>query len=1201
MENSGQNILNNSTNEKQSKEKPILLSQIITNELPPSNNNKKEITHALPLLEDMIKSNYNTQTNQSEKSRRNSVIKKEVAKEEENNKDNLIITQERKSNIKRKERKNQTINMVRKPRKDDELGGTIKVTGKISAKLETLIQRLGQNSVNGNVSSTRIENKYVMGAKIKAALEKFNKKEEEESIQKMPLTERKYKTIILPDSDKDKKSESVREKIKFIQEIDEDKNEYEDDEYEAEEEDIDSFDVDKNKDKVGSKRNSLISNNKGDNSNKKKKRRKKKKSIKVLNLSRDSSSDNEYDINNNENNKRKHKRKSKMHEKENSNSKSSKSLNNEESENESGINNISNKNKKRKSMKKKKTFNFSEDKSESKEKSENNEGDEIINRRIVKHKSGRGELCISSKNASRSVSSYHSSPSTHSVEKYKEKPTNSKINQNSLQNPININNKSGDKNDEINDKPIVKKIEYDKFMFKQYIVKNYHPKPVTIWKKQIKKYIPSKQIDFSLIGIKIRYKKELLFNLDKSNYDINKKRTNKNKNKNKVHKSICVTNNNNFLFDLSKNYNISKFDETFTNKDKKKNSQILDKKSINTEIEQRKRHKSIYLNNNFSLNEFSKKFNKNNNNIKATQKNNGKKKRLSVYEILQKRGFNADFLQNTNTESNQRQNKRVKFNNKNLTNHHLNKAEETTLKEIPEKENEKEDELIKETNSGVKYIVFQNKNELKTIYKKEKWNLSISKITSIFLKALIPKKNIENSNLKESSKDNKNIYNIDKLEKEKLFKNEFDKNNKIEKNSFKYISNGKDNNKNKDYSNKLNESSSSSNSSNSSGKIILNNKFNNQTISKKNNSKKENIQEKKQIRPTNNLYFNYISNINYNKETKKSDPNLLKSINSGSNISESLHKNGYISSSIEFNNNTSAKNTLTIKARKLDKKYEFITEKKDKKISKVKSKKARIKKFISLKDESEFIDDDRKRKGNLYDYYSSKKQLGRKKCLKEECYKQYTLNTNNKIKNSKYEYNSDKKSISLKKCCSGKNNRNISNNKKNRAQVNPITFLGKNNNKSSLIMSYRQKIIEGLSNKNYNNNTEKKKNYQNNVNKSMSALRRNNEFNFKLNPYKEISKIDAIKRKKKKKLIEINDKLIDAINYYNGPIDISCISTKKYLQTVEDLNKRALKNGYQCSKIETNYYKLSNSFKTFFVEIVKIRNNLLYYLIVKNQ
>ena len=55
MENSGQNIQHNSTNEKQSKEKPILLSQIITNEVAPSNNNNKEIAHALPLLEDMIK------------------------------------------------------------------------------------------------------------------------------------------------------------------------------------------------------------------------------------------------------------------------------------------------------------------------------------------------------------------------------------------------------------------------------------------------------------------------------------------------------------------------------------------------------------------------------------------------------------------------------------------------------------------------------------------------------------------------------------------------------------------------------------------------------------------------------------------------------------------------------------------------------------------------------------------------------------------------------------------------------------------------------------------------------------------------------------------------------------------------------------------------------------------------------------------
>ena len=213
---------------------------------------------------------------------------------------------------------------------------------------------------------------------------------------------------------------------------------------------------------------------------------------------------------------------------------------------------------------------------------------------------------------------------------------------------------------------------------------------------------------------------------------------------------------------------------------------------------------------------------------------------------------------------------------------------------------------------------------------------------------------------------------------------------------------------------------------------------------------------------------------------------------------------------------------------------------------------------------------------------------------------------NDKIINSRYVFNTNKKSISLKKCSSGKNNRNNSSNKKNNVQNNPITFFGnnENNKKSSLIMNYRQKIIEGISNQNYNSNnknTNNKNTSKNNVNKSMSALRRKNDIKIKLNPTKEISKIEAIKSKMKKRLIEIDNKLIDAINYYNGPIDISCISTKNYSQTVEELAKRALKNGYQCSKLDTNYYKLGNSFSTFFVEIVKIRNNLLYYLIVKKK
>ena len=1167
MENSHQYSQNNDTLEKQSKEKPLLLNQIIINDKSSSVNNKKEIANTLPLLENMIKSNNNALTNQSEKPRKNSVIKIVRINQDETNKDNSTINQETKQSIIRKERKNQTVNMVRKPRKNNELGGTIKIIGKVSAKLESLIQRLGQNINKEKISNTRIENKYVMGPRIKAAIEMFNKKiEEEEKKKNQPLPKFIYKYVTIPDSEQDKKSQSVREKVKFTQEIDEGNRE--------EEEEDESVDTDLNQNKNNSDNKYLSSSNKNENKNKKKKR-KKKNSIKVLNLSRDSSSEEE-----DENDKINIKRKRKKNRKENSNS------NSEESGEDNESNNKENKNKKRQSMTKKKTFNFSEDKSEKsqEEKTVENEDEEEITRNFVKHKSGRAHIMIKKvSHKAYIISSDRSSNSIDSIEKNKESENN-KITQ---QNPINISksysNEFDDKNNEIN-KPDFKIVEYDKFTYKQYIVKNYHPKPVTIWKKQIKKYIPSKQIDFSLFAIKdkvIKYKKDTYANLNNNSNDFNhnKKRTIKNKGR----KSVCPTINNNFLFNLKKKFDIKKYEANIY--DLKKN--LLINKQVDAP---RKRYQSIFLNNNISINEFDKKFNKNNNNAKKNKNN--------VHDILQKKGFNS-----INTECNDKQNKKVKFNIKNIENSHSNKNQENNIKEIPEKEKEKEDEIIKETHFGVKYIVFKNKNELKTIYKKEQWKLSIIKVASIFLKA------IKNSNIKDISNNNtaKNA-----LEIETLSKNNFDKNNKIEKTSFKYISNEKNNNnKNKikknDFSNKLNERSDSSSSSDISTKNILNNKYNNETINKDYNSNKETDNNKKQIQPTNNLYFNYISNINYNKETiKKENDLIVKSINSGSNISESLYKKHDMNYSTELNNNNSLKNTLTNKARKMNRKFQFNTEKKDKKISKVKSKKARIKKFESLKDDSEFEDNKIKRKGNLYDNYTSKKQIERKKFVNEDCYKQNTLNVNDKIINSRYGFNTNKKSISLKKCSSGKNNRNNSSNKKNNVQNNPITFFGnnENNKKSSLIMNYRQKIIEGISNQNYNSNnknTNNKNTSKNNVNKSMSALRRKNDIKIKLNPTKEISKIEAIKSKMKKRLIEIDNKLIDAINYYNGPIDISCISTKNYLQTVEELAKRALKNGYQCSKLDTNYYKLGNSFSTFFVEIVKIRNNLLYYLIVKNK
>ena len=119
--------------------------------------------------------------------------------------------------------------------------------------------------------------------------------------------------------------------------------------------------------------------------------------------------------------------------------------------------------------------------------------------------------------------------------------------------------------------------------------------------------------------------------------------------------------------------------------------------------------------------------------------------------------------------------------------------------------------------------------------------------------------------------------------------------------------------------------------------------------------------------------------------------------------------------------------------------------------------------------------------------------------------------------------------------------------------------------------------------------------------KSNTSRVRKEPNKLKLKISREMLGIDAVKSKFKKKLIEMNDDLLDAIYYYNGPIDISCISSKKYIESVNELKKKVLKNGFKCIKSETNYFKFSNGLDSFVVEIVKIRNNMLYYLILKNQ
>ena len=1165
-------------------------------------NNNKDNSYGpkkLPMLEDILISDPIYPESKSENTRKNSVKKKNKGKEVENNKENDSIEtkdKRRTNSIKRKRIKSIKKNIARKPRKNEEIGGTIKVVGKVSAKLETLIQRLGQNIDNENLPNTKTENKYVMGPKIKAALEKFNKKKEEEA-QPIAFSGRKYRTIILPDSDKVKKSSVDVGKIRYIQELDEEDNEeeeYEYDEEEEEEEDDESEDIiDKNKIK-GKKNSAILIHGIKRKSIQKKIKPKMEKSKNILNLSKEYSSESNEVSNN-----KSHGKKSEKKDKKENNSKNTSGQNSESGQEEA---NKGKKRKKRKKMKKKETFNFSDDKSEqSEEKKGSDDEDDIITRKLVKHKSGKGSITVSS----RSYSSHYSNRSDQSNEKDRNPSNNKNDIRKAKDNPINIiksEKEISSKKVELTNKNISSKnIDYDKFAFKEYIVKNYHPKPVTIRKQQMKKYVLSKQIDFSIFAKSYKKKKKgVMFNIKNDNNDVNK--TKSNNDRYRARKSVCITNNNNMLLNFEAKYNIVKYEEKLSNIQKKKNELINEKKDINTEFaKKRKRYQSILLTNDNTFKEFSKQLKKNDNNDIPVQKNknvNPKSRKMNVYQILQKRGMNTDFLENINTEPNDSQ--KTKNNMKKGLSKSLYKNDENNLEQIPEKE----EDIIKETHFGVKYIVFQNKNELTKLYKKRKWNLSKGETISIFLKAVKPKKVINKLDIQ----DNHNNSKVkDNAKLEELTKNNFDsKNMKMEKLSLKYNSALKKESKNSDFSNESNESSSSNESNNQN---IINNKIFNETRYKNNESQKMINKEEKNVKSKDKL--NYFLTLNDDKEQNNSVKDILKYDNNSSNIIETFNKKvdtNYLNDHIP---NRTYKKALTIERRKI-KNTESMTEVKENKVGKVKYKIAKIKKFKGKKDKLVPNNNERRRKGNLYDFYSKKSPKKSQNSLKHENDNESRVNSINKKSNNilRNEFNnSNLFSKSLGKYSPGKSSdkiyRNYSTSKKPKAHLNNISFLdnkNKKNNNQSLIISYRQKIMERISYNNENKYSEKKKknNIQNTINKSMAALRRKNEFKIKINSSIEMLRIDAIKSKMKKKLIEIDNKLIDAVNYYNGPIDISCISSKNYLETVEDLGKRALKNGYKCTKCETNYFKLTNGYDSYFVEIVKIRNNMLYYLFVKN-
>ena len=162
-----------------------------------------------------------------------------------------------------------------------------------------------------------------------------------------------------------------------------------------------------------------------------------------------------------------------------------------------------------------------------------------------------------------------------------------------------------------------------------------------------------------------------------------------------------------------------------------------------------------------------------------------------------------------------------------------------------------------------------------------------------------------------------------------------------------------------------------------------------------------------------------------------------------------------------------------------------------------------------------------------------------------------------------------------------------------------------------------------LSNKNYkNNNNNKKKKEQDNYNEDINDIEnRENiinrsflEIDYLCHNNSNIKKFDnniaeTVKNKLKSKLISLTDDLKEEddekkLKFYIGPIDLSLISIKGNLkESIEDLKYKIYENDLEYidnySENNNNQIKFIKNGVIYIAEVVKIRSNLLYYLITK--
>ena len=847
----------------------------------------------------------------------------------------------------------------------------------------------------------------------------------------------------------------------------------------------------------------------------------------------------------------------------------------------------------------------------------------------------------------------------------------------------------------------IKVVNFERFAQNHYTITNYKSKVngKRIMKELIK-YIPCKQTDFilyasydpeyeefiknggrivkrkaisstirknKLVKKPLNLNKPIKKNKESSNSinDIKNKNTNGADNNNAYHNHHEDSDKlKSFLKKMSnKNLNTESIEKRLFDIEKMKNSL---KNEMNEQlIKKRRRHQSIILTNGIDINDIT---NKNRHGLKMTSdkgllkymkftgnkpKDNihkEKNTKMKLEEIVRKRHLNM----NTNVPI---QLNSTKVLNLDSDKNGIKKVKLDLLKSKKQKLNNKNQGEVKEeeihiNDDGVKYLIFELRSDLKMIYRKAKWKLARSNRISIFLKAVKPNK------YKSSPKkrNNRVLFNVDENEKSDdfpIYKRKGD-NYKLVKGSLKK------NNNNKYMFHTENNISITS-----------------EETEDKNRSQESRYTKGKDASNTQ-LYYDLFKYY----ESEKKDNDLFKSINSNSNSNDERDKymtnknkysgqKDYISDYLRNHYHIIDKKRYYTRPKRMPKNKEPELEENSKIINKVKSKKAKIRKFISRKENNEDDNKDKRIRGFLYDYIHNKQNrllyiynnIKRKMKSNENLdYSEDPRQRNNNDNYFNYDtfnktnysdargsrkqstvFSASRNKNKLKKIKNERESNKIKNSVNNSGTINYIKSKFYNNyniksaknekSKNMSIINYpnsrstkKRKITEDTTDSKLsiptlnnsqnkisrktgydsyfkrNNNNPNIKNEPKNLNTiSMPVIPKQNYKKKKVKFSREQSGIDAIKSKFKIKLIEINDDLLDAIHYYNGPIDISCISSKNYMEAVEELNKKVLKNGFKCIKNETHYFKFSNGSISFLVEIVKIRNNMLYYLVLKNQ